>query len=90
MIGWNIPHRAYCELKGIHYVNDNADNENNHDHFIHESNCNNNIPILTKTYSTNLQHNHIKVNAELTVFGDWNGDSVNVNIDGKIVWSKVF
>lgn len=50
MIGWNIPHRAYCELKSIHYKTDNDENISNHDHFLHESNCNINTPSLNKTY----------------------------------------
>lgn len=49
MIGWNIPHRAYCELKSIHYKTDD-ENVSNHDHFLHESNCNINTPSLNKTY----------------------------------------
>ncbi|CAD8076441.1 unnamed protein product [Paramecium primaurelia] len=88
MLGWNIPHRAYCELKGIHYTDVEGSPQN--DHFIHEANCNVNNPSLQKTYNTNIEHNHIRVSAELTIFGDWNGDSINVLIDNKVAWSKVF
>lgn len=35
-------------------------------------------------------HMHIKISAELNVFGDWGGESVVMQVDRKTVWARQF
>lgn len=85
LVGWNVPTRAYCDMKKI--VHGNSEEG---DHFIQAIDCKGNTNILTKTFTTKIEHMHLKVAAELMLFGDWNGDSITVTVDGGIVWQKVF
>lgn len=44
---------------------------------------------VTKQYENLPRHTHIRINALLHMFDNWNGEKAFMKLDNQVVWNKV-